>query len=332
MNDDLDDSDSKSLPVLATVESWRDSCMPAMPATIEAHGPAARFAWEEFFRGEIRNAYTRRNYLHAVRRFLAWTAARDVELKRIAPAHVGAYLDESTTSAPTKKLHLAALRAFFDRLVLRHVVVLNPAQSVRGPKHATVEGRTPEIGPAQIRQLLGSITSCDVVACRDRALIATLVYTAARVGAVVRLRLRDLHRDEATWSIRFDEKGGKQREIPVREDLRQLLSEYLARAATWPADAPLFRSAVGKTKVLTDRPLTPGDACRMLKRRLRHAGLSGRLSPHSFRVAVITDLLQHGASLEDVQNLAGHADPRTTRLYDRRQRRVTRNLVERITI
>jgi len=329
VNDDLDDSDSKLLPVLATVESWRDSCM---PATIEAHGPAARFAWEEFFHGEIRNAYTRRNYLHAVRQFLAWTDARGIDLPRIAPAHVGAYLDESTTSAPTKKLHLAAIRAFFDRLVLRHVVVLNPAQSVRGPKHATVEGRTPEIGPAQIRQLLSSIASCDVVAVRDRALIATLVYTAARVGAVVRLRMRDLHRDEATWSIRFHEKGGKQREIPVREDLRHLLSDYLALAATWPADAPLFRSAVGKTKSLSDRSLTPGDACRMLKRRLRRAGLPSRLSPHSFRVAVITDLLQHGASLDDVQNLAGHADPRTTRLYDRRQRQVTRNLVERISI
>ncbi len=305
-----------------------------MPATIESHGPAARFAWEEFFLGEIRNEYTRRNYLHAVRQFLSWTDARGVELTRIAPMHVGAYLDESTTSAPTKKLRLAAIRAFFDRLVLRHVVVLNPAQSVRGPKHATVEGRTPEIGPTQVRQLLGSITSCDVVASRDRALIATLIYTAARVGAVVRLRLRDLLRDEATWSIRFHEKGGKQREIPVREDLRRLLSDYLALAgaATWPTDAPLFRSAIGKTKSLSDKPLTPGDACRMLKRRLRHAELPMRLSPHSFRVAVITDLLQHGASLEDVQNLAGHADPRTTRLYDRRQRQITRNLVERISI
>lgn len=326
-----DDSVTELLPVLHAVESWRDSCI---PATIEAHGPAARFAWEEFFRGEIRNEYTRRNYLHAVRRFLTWTEERGIELPRIAPAHVGAYLDESTASAPTKKLHLAAIRAFFDRLVLRHVVVLNPAQSVRGPRHATVEGRTPEIGPAQVRQLLDSIGSADVVACRDRALIATLVYTAARVGAVVRLRLRDLLRDEATWSIRFHEKGGKQREIPAREDLRQLLSGYLAlaNAATWPVDAPLFRAAIGKTKSLSDKPLSPGDACRMLKRRLRRAELPMRLSPHSFRVAVITDLLQHGASLEDVQNLAGHADPRTTRLYDRRQRQVTRNLVERITI
>jgi site-specific recombinase XerD len=70
----------------------------------------------------------------------------------------------------------------------------------------------------------------------------------------------------------------------------------------------------------------------MVKRRLARAGLSAHFSPHSFRVTTITDLLLHGAALEDVQHLAGHAGPRTTRLYDRRQRRVSRNLVERITV
>jgi integrase/recombinase XerD len=78
--------------------------------------------------------------------------------------------------------------------------------------------------------------------------------------------------------------------------------------------------------------MTGVDVCRMVKRRLRDAGLPTRLSPHSFRVATITDLLENGASLEDAQFLAGHADPRTTRLYDRRQKKITRNLVERITI
>jgi site-specific recombinase XerD len=70
----------------------------------------------------------------------------------------------------------------------------------------------------------------------------------------------------------------------------------------------------------------------MVKRRLRDAGLPPRLSPHSFRVATVTDLLDQGVPLDEVQHLAGHADPRTTRLYDRRQKKVTRNIVERITI
>jgi integrase/recombinase XerD len=95
---------------------------------------------------------------------------------------------------------------------------------------------------------------------------------------------------------------------------------------------PLFRLTLGKTKRLTHNPLTTKDVCRMVKRRLKDAGLPKRLSPHSFRVAAITDLLTHGAKLEDVQYLAGHTEPRTTGLYDRRQKKVTRNIVGRISV
>jgi site-specific recombinase XerD len=78
--------------------------------------------------------------------------------------------------------------------------------------------------------------------------------------------------------------------------------------------------------------MTTIDICRMMKRRLKDAGLPDRLSPHSFRVTTITDLLTRGIPLEEVQYLAGHADLRTTGLYDRRQKKVTRNIVERISI
>lgn len=95
---------------------------------------------------------------------------------------------------------------------------------------------------------------------------------------------------------------------------------------------PLFNSAVRREQRLTNRAMTANDMCHMLKRRVRDAGLSNRLSPHSFRVRVATDLLSQDVALEEVQYLLGHADPRTTRLYDRRQRKVTRNIVERISI
>ena len=83
---------------------------------------------------------------------------------------------------------------------------------------------------------------------------------------------------------------------------------------------------------LTNNAMYVVDVCRMVKRRLKDASLPTRLSPHSFRVTTITDLLEQGVPLEDVQRLAGHADPRTTRLYDRRDKKVTRNIVERISI
>ena len=135
--------------------------------------------------------------------------------------------------------------------------------------------------------------------------------------------------------LALDEKGGKVREIPLRADLEGILHEYLqaAKLLDGAADAPLFPSTLRRTRQLTGRAMMTGDILRMLKRRLRDAGLPlERLTCHSFRATTITDTLSQGVALEDVQFLAGHSDPRTTRLYDRRQRSVTRNIVERISI
>ena len=115
------------------------------PKIVRHAGRAAEFAWEEFFQGEIANAHTRKNYIHAVRKFLAWAERHGLELARITPGDVGAYFQELPLAVPTKKLHLAALRKFFDRLVNRHVVVINPAATVRAERYSVVEGKTPEI-------------------------------------------------------------------------------------------------------------------------------------------------------------------------------------------
>lgn len=117
------------------------------PAIVKAAGKSAEFAWEEFFQAEIANAHTRKNYMHAVRRFLAWVEERNLELPRISPGHVGEYLQGLELATPTKKLHLAALRRFFDRLVNRHVCVINPAATVKAERHSVVEGKTPDMGP-----------------------------------------------------------------------------------------------------------------------------------------------------------------------------------------
>jgi integrase/recombinase XerD len=221
-----------------------------------------------------------------------------------------------------------------DRLVNRHVVILNPAASVRGVKEKVIEGRTPEITVDQARTLLASVDTGHIVGLRDRAILATLAYTACRAGAVAKLRLGDFQSEGTQYVLRFQEKGGKSREIPVRHDLEGNIRAYLDAAgiAAEAKDRPLFRSTVRRTKQLTANPLTTKAICELVKRRLKDAGLPLRLSPHSFRVAAITDLLRQGVPLEDVQYLAGHAEPRTTTLYDRRKKRVTRNIVERISI
>ena len=252
----------------------------------------------------------------------------------MAPRDVGQYFDGLKVSTVTHKLHLSAIRRLFDFLVNRHAVVLNPAATVKTERHVVVEGKTPEIPIDQARRLLASINTQQVVGLRDRAIVAMLIYTAARIGAVAKLQRQHFFDAGDQHCLRFVEKGGKSREIPVRHDLQAFLSEYLAATDAANADkqSPLFRTAIRRTGQLTDRPMAAGDMGRMVKRRMRGAGLPARLSPHSFRVTTITDLLSQGVPLEDVQFLAGHSDPRTTRLYDRRQRRVTRNIVERISI
>ncbi len=317
--------------------------MHAMPRLMSEAGAAAGFAWDEFFYAEHHNPHTQQAYQRAVRRFLGWCDGQGKGLTEITPGMVGKYLVGLGGSPAKRNLHLSALRGFFDRLVQRHVVVLNPASSVKGVKEHVVEGKTPEITIDQAQTLLKCIRTtykkkgtqvANVVGLRDRAILATLAYTACRAGAVAKLRLQDFQYDGEQYALRFHEKGGKSREIPVRLDLQRIILAYLDAAglATEQKDRPLFRSTVRRTKQLTARPLTSKAIGELVKRRLKDAELPTRLSPHSFRVTAITDLLTQGVPLDDVQYLAGHASPRTTRLYDRRQKKVTRNIVERISI
>jgi integrase/recombinase XerD len=332
------DSDTSSLPALpAPAGNIPSDLSDELPAIIHRSGANAIFAAREFFDGTIRNEHTRRAYLHAVKLFLAWAEKHGRgELVNIAPWDVGKYMGElaKTTSIATRNQHLSALRHFFDGMVTRHAIVLNPALSVRGERYAAIEGRTPEMSINQARELLGSLDTTHVVGLRDRAILAILVYTSSRAGAVAKLKRDDFYNAGQQWMLHFTEKGGKSREIPVRHDLGILIGEHLDAACLRdaPKDTALFQTAMKRKRKFTGKAIHVNDICRMMKRRLKDIGLPLLYSPHSFRVTTITDLLTQGVPLEDVQRLAGHADPRTTRLYDRRERKVSRNIVERISV
>ena len=305
-----------------------------LEGTFPAILASACLAADEFFSARISNPHTRTAYARQVSRFLTWCEDEGLELHQVTPGLAGRFLDELPYKAPTKNQALAALRHFFDVLVARHAVLLNPFHSVRGVRHPFGEGRTPEASVKQARQLLASIKTESVYGLRDRAVLGTLIYTGARVGAISRLRIQDLRDHGNHRALLFAEKGGKSREIPVRHDLDAWIAAYLegARLADAPKDSALFRAGQRRSSPLTERAMSPLAMQLMLKRRLKSAGLPKILSPHSFRVLVVTDLLSQNVPLEDVQYLAGHAHPRTTQIYDRRRRRVTRNLVERISV
>ena len=243
------------LPVLAAIQPTQLPKAALLPLSIVKAGPAAGFAWEEFFAASLRNPHTRAAYSRAVKQFLTWLGP-GVALTDITPAMVGSYFDQHGGSPATKKLALAAIRGLFDRMVNRHVIILNPAASVRGERYEVIEGKTPEITVEQARTLLKSIrlsktvqhadreiTVPLTVGLRDRAIIGMLIYTAARAGAVAKLRLKHFTWDGSQWTLRFEEKGGKSREIPVRHDLQGFILDYIAAAdlANAPRDTPLFR-------------------------------------------------------------------------------------------
>lgn len=123
---------------------------------------------------------------------------------------------------------------------------------MKGVKDTVVEGKTPEIGIEQAHTLLVSVDVSHVVGLRDRAIIATLAYTACRAGAVAKLRLQDFQSDGTQWLLRFQEKGGKSRGIPVRHDLEGFIRANLDAAgiAGESKDSPLFRATNGRTKKL----------------------------------------------------------------------------------
>ncbi len=305
----------------------------AIPAVLQQAGTAAVLATHEFFHARVTNPHTRRAYGRWISRFLHDLEVAGIALRNLSPGVAGRWIEELPVGPMSKNQALTALRHFADLLVTRHVVDANPFQSVRRQRFTVVEGRTPEITVTQIQDLLRSIDTSSVRGLRDRAVIGTLTYTGARVGAVARLRLRDLQDSARGRVVRLHEKFGKQREIPVRWNLGNWLDEYVGTAGLTdvPKTGPLFRSLdIRNRSRLSAAPFVPQRIRAMLKTRLKHAGLPITIRPHSFRVFVVTDLLAQDVPLEDVQYLAGHSNPQTTQVYDRRRRAVTRDIVDRI--
>src|SRR3954452_10959609 len=148
---------SSELVIVSSANVPATAGVAVLPVLVERAGAAGRFAWEEFFYAEHHNRHTQKAYMAAVKRFLAWAEGQGVELATSTPGMLGQYLTGLGGSPSKRNLHLAALRGFFDRLVQRHVVILNPAASVRGVKDQVIEGKTPEITLEQARTLLASI-------------------------------------------------------------------------------------------------------------------------------------------------------------------------------
>ena len=305
-----------------------------VPALVVALGDAAAWRYVEFFTANIRNPNTRRAYARACWSFFHWCDMRGLTLAGIRPHDVGAYVEALQRSAapPSVKQSLAAVRMLFDWLVIGQVMPTNPAAAVRGPAHVVKTGKTPVLEGQEWRRLFDSIPIGTVRDLRDRALIATLTYGFARIGAALTMKVEDLRPRGSAWTIRLHEKGGKEHAMPCHHSLAEALHAYIAIAGIGEDKKGwLFRTSRGHQGItLGEKPMTQSDAWRMVRKRALAAGIMAPIGNHSFRATGITAYLSNGGTLEHAQTMAAHESPRTTKLYDRTQDRLTQDEVERI--
>jgi site-specific recombinase XerD len=288
----------------------------------------------EFFTTQINNDHTRRAYMNATRRFAAWCEDRGIhQLAGVQPIHVAAFVKElqGQFSPPTVKQHLAALRMLFDWLVTGHIIEVNPAHAVRGPKYVVKKGKTPVLNADEARALLDAIPTDTLTGLRDRALIGVMVYTFARVNAVIEMKVRDYFIQGRRGWVRLHEKGGKEHEVPCHHSLERILDNYIEAAGiAGDPNGPLFRSTGRKTG--EPQALWQQDVYRMIQRRAAGADIVTRIGAHTFRATGITAYLKNKGTLEHAQTIANHASPRTTKLYDRRSDEISLDEVEKIAI
>jgi integrase/recombinase XerD len=204
-----------------------------------------------------------------------WCDDHHLGLEDIEPIALAAYVEElgAEIAKPSVKQHLAAIRQLFDYLVTGGVLVATPAGSVRGPKFVVTRGKTPVLSSAEMRQLLKSIDTGELIGLRDGALLGLMAYTFARVSAVITLRVEDYFQQGRRSWLRLHEKGGKRHEVPCHHSLDEYLDAWIAAAKiSEDKKGVLFRS-FKKGDKLTTNPMTRSDVLYMIKRRAKGAAL-----------------------------------------------------------
>jgi site-specific recombinase XerD len=290
----------------------------------------------ESFVSAIHNANTRRAYARAAADFLAWCEGDGVtSITAVQPLHVAAWveLQAQQHAPPTVKQRLAAIRHLFDWLVTGQVVPVNPAASVHGPNAAVLIGKTPVLKLAEAQALLDSIDVTSPVGLRDRALIALMVFSFARVGVALAMRVEDVYVQQRRLWVRLREKGGKVNAMPCHHTLEAYLRAYVdGTGITAEPKGPLFRTIRRGTGQLSKERLPQANAYAMVRRRAAAAGIATKIGNHTLRATGIAAYLENGGTLASAAAMANHASTRTTQLYDRRHDDIGLDEVERIHI
>jgi integrase/recombinase XerD len=284
----------------------------------------AAAATETFLIADLRSPNTRKAYHQALRRFFIAAEAQEFKrLSAVTPIYVKRYLTGMTSNRgrasadKTRAQAYAALNHFFDAMVAAEILDRNPCTGVRIEVDKTTIRKTEAFSRKDYDQLLAHIGD-DPLGLRDRALFSFLSHTAARIGAALKLQVKHLIDFEGERLIMLREKGRKPHMMPLTEGLSRDLAPYLdALGPTSPEDV-VFRHWDPAAFRFTTDPLPYFEAQALLRARLANAKISKRLTFHSFRAGTITRMLEAGATLDEVQRMANHAQITTTQLYDKR--------------
>ncbi len=279
---------------------------------------------EEVWLQGQRSEQTRRAYKADIRHFIEALGIRSREelrqVDRAAVIHWQRVMEKQGARPRTIRRRLSALSSLFSHLVSRRLADVNPCREVKRPRVSRTRGETKSFSTKQARALLDAPDPTTLRGLRDRALLSIGLQVGARRSEIARLAVKDFHQNQGYWSLHFVRKGGEDLSVSVNPQTAQRIHEYLAAAGHQEdLEGPLLRPLHinGRSREVR-RHLNPDMVDRVLKKYAKRVGLPHSFSAHSMRATFITTALQNGASLEDVQRDVGHADPTTTKLYDRR--------------
>jgi integrase/recombinase XerD len=255
------------------------------------------------------------------------------KLPRIRPGHVSAWRDhllacEQSNAAVGRKL--TVVRSLFGYLRAYGYAGANPADTtfVAAPP-VPRDGKTVALTPEDCRCLLDAPPPGTPEGVRDRALLAVLAFTGCRVGELCRMRVEDYKSSGGHRVIEVRGKGGKERRVPLHPEAFERLDAWLEAAGLRESRGALFRpvrAARGHGRHgFRGEPLTRRAVQLLVERHVNRLKLDPNVTVHSFRVTALTTARERGADIVDLQDFAGHTDPRTTLGYIRNRDRLSRS-------